>query len=412
MRLAVFTSQFPSRVSTFFARDMRGLIEAGVELDIFPLYPLDDALWRYVPSILNERVLPRNRVHHVDLSTGFASRGTRTSRRRLLRDVFSVGATALRGGGVAVAKSVYALLKARSWSETFGGRFDHVLAYWGNYAATSAMVFQRLSDRTIPVSMFLHAGTDLYRPVSLRSKLLYVDNVIVVCEFNRSFIEGRYPDIRDRIQAKIRVHHPGLDFSNTPYSENGRPSGRLLAVGSLEKAKGFDDLLRAVALLRQRGLPVDVDLIGDGSQSGALRRLASSLGIEPAVRFRGWLGSEDVQKAMSAATLLVHPSIGLGDAVPTVIKEAMAVGTPVVASAVAGIPELLDAGRCGVLVSPRSPERLADAVGQLLADEPRRRQLARDGRAFAEKTFDLWQNGRRLAELLQATRRAAGSPVT
>ena len=410
MRLAVFTSQFPNRVSTFFARDMRGLIEAGVELDIFPLYPLDDELWRYVPSILNERVLPRNRVHHLGLSAGLASGGLRTSGGRFLKDALAVSTASVRGGGVAVAKSIYALLKARSWSGTFGGRFDHVLAYWGNYAATAAMVFQRLSDPTIPISMFLHAGTDLYRrPVFLRSKLLYVDNVIVVCEFNRSYIEDRYPDIRDRIRAKFHVHHPGLDLSSTPYLENGRPSGRLLAVGSLEKVKGFDDLLRAVALLRQRGLPVDIDLIGDGPQWKALRRLASELGIEPAVRFRGWLASDEVQKAMSAATLLVHPSIGLGDAVPTVIKEAMAVGTPVVASAVAGIPELLNEGRCGVLVSPRSPERLADAVGQLLGDEARRKQFARAGRVFAEKTFDLWQNGRVLAEVLRSTRRAARS---
>jgi glycosyltransferase involved in cell wall biosynthesis len=103
----------------------------------------------------------------------------------------------------------------------------------------------------------------------------------------------------------------------------------------------------------------------------------------------------------------VHPSIGLGDAVPTVIKEAMAVGTPVVASRVAGIPELLQDGRCGVLVPARSPARLAEAVGDLLKDEPRRRQLARAARTFAEETFDLWRNGRRLAGILRSTRRAA-----
>ena len=73
---------------------------------------------------------------------------------------------------------------------------------------------------------------------------------------------------------------------------------------------------------------------------------------------------------MRRATLLVHPSIGLGDAVPTVIKEAMALGTPVVASAVAGIPELLDEGRCGVLTPPRDPVALSEAMERLL-DAPR-----------------------------------------
>ena len=90
---------------------------------------------------------------------------------------------------------------------------------------------------------------------------------------------------------------------------------------------------------------------------------------------------------------------------PTVIKEALALGTPVVASDVAGIPELLDGGACGVLVPPREPGRLADAIAGLLADDGRRRDLARAGRTFAEATFDMWRNGSRLAGILRATRR-------
>ena len=65
MRLAVFTNQFPNRVSTFFARDIRGLIESGIDIDVFPLYPLDPALWCYVPEILNETILPRSKCHHL-----------------------------------------------------------------------------------------------------------------------------------------------------------------------------------------------------------------------------------------------------------------------------------------------------------------------------------------------------------
>ncbi len=408
MRLAVFTSQFPSRVSTFFARDMRGLIEAGVEVEIFPLYPLDATLWPYVPSILDKRILSRDRVHHIDLSSAWrsGSRSGRRSARRFAKDAASVGLSAIAGGPAALAKSGYALAKAWAWAGEHAGRFDHVLAYWGNYAATSAISFQRMSDLSIPVSMFLHAGTDLYhRPLSLRSKLLYVDNVIVVCEFNRQYLEERYPDIRDRIAGKVHVHHPGLDIPAIPCTEDDRRPGSLLAVGSFERAKGFDDLLQAVALLRRRSSNVVVDLVGDGRQAGALRRLASRLGIEAAVRFRGWLPFDEVQRAMRAATLLAHPSIGLGDAVPTVIKEAMAVGTPVVASAVAGIPELLDRGRCGLLVPARNAERLAEAIAELLGDETRRRQLARAARAFAVENFDMWRNGRRLAEILRSTRR-------
>ena len=80
----------------------------------------------------------------------------------------------------------------------------------------------------------------------------------------------------------------------------------------------------------------------------------------------GWLRPADVKAEMEGATVFVHPSNGLGDAVPTVIKEAMALGVPVVASNTAGIPELLDGGKCGILVPPRNVIALADAVQKLV----------------------------------------------
>src|SRR2546430_7501895 len=69
---------------------------------------------------------------------------------------------------------------------------------------------------------------------------------------------------------------------------------------------------------------------------------------------------------MSEATILVHPSDRLGDGLPTVLREAMALGTPVIASRIAGIPEALDDGRCGLLVPSGDLEALADAIARLL----------------------------------------------
>jgi glycosyltransferase involved in cell wall biosynthesis len=108
---------------------------------------------------------------------------------------------------------------------------------------------------------------------------------------------------------------------------------------------------------------------------------------------------------MSRATLLVHPSDGLGDGLPNVLREAMAVGTPVIASDVAGIPEALDDGRCGVLVPPKDVRALADAIDALLDDGERRRRFAALGRRRTEELFDLTTNGARLAERLRATTR-------
>ena len=85
----------------------------------------------------------------------------------------------------------------------------------------------------------------------------------------------------------------------------------------------------------------------------------------------------------------------------------MALGTPVIASDVAGIPEALDDGRCGILVPPKDVGALADAMATLLGDASLRRTLADRARRRTEQQFDMWRNGARLAELLSA---AAPSP--
>ncbi len=408
MRLAVFTSKFPHRVSTFFARDMRGLIDAGVEVDVYPIYPVDEGQWRYVPAILDETVLPRSRVHDVGIGESLRlARPWAPTSSRWLVDTMRIAVSAARYGPSPFVKSMYVTMAGRAWARQRPGRYDHILAYWGNYAATAAYVFQRLTDPSVPYSIMLHAGTDLYRtPVFLRQKLRYADNVLVPCEFNRRFISERYDRDGEVVSSKVHVHHLGLDCATYAFSPAGREPRLVLAAGGFERVKGFDYLLRAVAELRRRGVDVRLELIGDGEQAVALRSLARTTGIDGHVRFRGWLTPEEVRQAMLRASILVHPSTGLGDAVPTVIKEALALGTPVVASSVAGIPELLDDGRCGVLVPPRQVDALADAIGELLSSAERRRDLAHAGRLHAERTFDIWRNGRRLAAVLGATRRA------
>ena len=122
MRLAVFTSQFPGRINTFFARDMRALLDAGTEVDVFPLYPLDRQLWAAVPDCLHAKVLPRDRVHHLDLRRALpAVAGTALSAsadsREHLRVGFAIWSRTSRqvrvcgNEGVRVGRSVWPTLR-------------------------------------------------------------------------------------------------------------------------------------------------------------------------------------------------------------------------------------------------------------------------------------------------------------
>lgn len=419
MRLAVFTTRYPARGATFFRRDMSALVAAGIEVDVFPIYPLEAGNWDQGSDVTAREAIPRDHVHNIGIGESLRTPPPRVG--RLLRDTASIGVSAARFGAVPLGKSAYVIPKAWAWAARHADRFDHVLAYWGNYAGTCAYVFHRLIDRPIPFSIWLHAGTDLYRTQAfLRQKVSYADNIITCCEFNRQFLYGLYPDAQAALADKVYVTYHGLELATFPFEPDGRPARRIIAVGRLSRHKGFDYLLRAVHELHRRGTPVEAELIGDGSELGALQALARELGIAEHVVFRGYLPFSQVKEAMSRATLLVHPSDGLGDGLPNVLREAMALGTPVIASDVAGIPEALDDGRCGVLVPPRDVGALADAIGSLLTDDERRRRFARLGRRRTEELFDLASNGARLAERLRSTKRggrglpsrraSAGSP--
>lgn len=406
MRLAIFTNQFPNRVSTFFARDVRGLIDHGIEVDIFPLRPLDESLWQYVPSELSDAVLSRARIHHLGSSTGDANSSGHGASALPVEMALAASASALKYGWETTAKTIYAIRGALEWARRFPDGFDHVWSYWGNYAATSAALFHRVTSPGAPFSMTLHAGTDLYRtPVFMKQKLQYADNVFVVCEFNRTYLERHFRGVWPAISAKVQLHHLGLDLSEYSYSEAGRTPGRVLCVGSLERVKGFSDAVRAVAAVGSTDHGVHLDIIGEGPESPALRRMASELGVADRVNFRGWLKPGEVRDAMRSATILVHPSTGLGDAVPTVIKEAMALGTPVIGTQVVGIPELLADGACGVLVPPRDSRALGEAIRSLLADPDKRLRFARAARARAEGMLDVKVTSAHLAARLVESRR-------
>ena len=303
MRLAVFTNQFPTRVSTFFARDMRGLIEAGIDIDIFPIYPLDPTLWCYVPDILNENILSRSKVHHITLSKSFhtAKFWPLGKLSLFLRDTVAISVSAITSGIEPFVKSNYVFPKAWTWAQKYGTQYDHVLAYWGNYTATCAYLFRRLLPSSIPFSIFLHAGIDLYlNRIYLREKLLAANNIITCSDFNRAFIEKHFPDIWNVLSSKVHVHYHGLDLKHFSFEPGNRPARKVLAVGNLTEWKGFDYLLRAIAQLAVRGLDCELELVGDGKEADALKKLAATLGIMNRVKFHGWVRPGEIPGIMSS----------------------------------------------------------------------------------------------------------------
>jgi len=151
----------------------------------------------------------------------------------------------------------------------------------------------------------------------------------------------------------------------------------LLSVGNLFELKGHDLVIRALEQLTDAALIV----IGDGPERGRLQSLARETGVAPRVRFMGAIPQVELPRYYSAADALVLASSREGW--PNVLLEAMACGTPVVATRVGGIPEIVTSAAAGAQFEPRTVEALVSATRQLLASPPAREDTRRHAERFS-----------------------------
>ncbi len=139
----------------------------------------------------------------------------------------------------------------------------------------------------------------------------------------------------------------------------------LLGVGTLDRNKGFERLVRAMPLLRGMGVPAELVLVGEGPRRRAIEDRARRLEVHDRLRILGSVPQDDVARWMAAADALVLPSAREGW--PTVLYEAWACGIPVAASAVFGIPEAIRGPEFGELLADREPPTIAAGIARLLA---------------------------------------------
>ena len=178
--------------------------------------------------------------------------------------------------------------------------------------------------------------------------------------------------------ARIAVIPNGVDPARAAAGPEPRRDDEVLFIGRLTSQKNVGVLLAAAGVLRDRGRPVRLRIAGDGEERARLEAYARQLRL-PGVVFEGRMDAAEVCRAYRRATTVVMPSTHEG--MPLVLLEAMASGTPVVASA---LPEIREVGGDAVVtVAPPTPEAFADALAAVLDDPGLRRRLAQAGSARA-----------------------------
>ncbi|MGH7171129.1 MAG: glycosyltransferase family 4 protein [Gemmataceae bacterium] len=170
------------------------------------------------------------------------------------------------------------------------------------------------------------------------------------------------------------------------------------AVGRLSEEKGFDILIRSVAGLLKQGLEADLLIIGDGEQQPQLQALIAELGVGDHVRLLGFRADTiELYQAMDVFALSSYR-----EGLPNVLLEAMALEVPVIATRIAGIPQLIRDGENGLLVEPGQSESLAHAISRLCDDSALRTRLSQAGRRTVETNYSFEIRMRKIRALYDA----------
>ena len=263
-------------------------------------------------------------------------------------------------------------------------KYDIINTHFAVPTGPTGMILSGLSR--IPNVLSIH-GSDIYNPVRKTSPHRHavlrwaVRSVLK----NAAKVVAQSTDIRYCAEA---FYAPGRDITIIPLGLPDRtfnPASRetllmqngkfyIISIGRMTEVKGYDFLIRAIGLLRERGADTNLVLIGDGPERVRLENLSAKLGLSDRIKFTGWLSHEKKFQYLSACDIYVMSSLHEGFGV--VLLEAMSCGLPIIATNKGGQTDIIKEGRNGILIQPYDAEMLADAISRLAESPDKRRAMS------------------------------------
>jgi colanic acid/amylovoran biosynthesis glycosyltransferase len=390
---AYLFERFPSFGQTFCYREVAELYRQGVAPPIFSIRnPKDEPAQDWDARVVK-------RVHYLPEERELLDGVQRASRKGKLTPeiIAALDEWGRRTDFLRLYQAVYVGLRLQE------AGISHVHAHFAGMAARTAFWIAKFFPITF--SLTAHAN-DIFAPRNFDiglDKLVSEARVIITeTDYSEKFLRERFPERADRIH---RIYN-GLDLSE--FGRANFPSDPLLivAIGRLIAKKGFTDLIRACALLVERGRPFRCEIFGEGPLESQLRGQITELGLQEVVQLPGPKPQHEVRERLASADVFVLPSVpgadGGMDNLPTVIMEAMATGLPVVSTRIGGIPEMVVENETGFLVSPGDVVVLADAIEKVTNDQSLGQKFGQAGYERAQTLFSIEKNARALCALLGA----------
>src|SRR5882757_5370450 len=357
LRLAFMTGEYPRATDTFIQREVAALRALGHYVQTFSVRtpPQDENLEAEILAARKSTIylLPPRGLMIAHLAQVLSSPVRYFVALALAWKICPPGikAMARQAAYFAEAAMLVRLMKKHALS--------HLHNHFADSSCSVAVIAAAMGGTTY--SFTIHGPTEFYEPRVWRidekvRRALFVNCISHFCRSQVMLFAP--PDCWD----KLRIVHCGVDpdaFEVKRHEGRGR---RLLFVGRLAAMKGLPVLLEVLAKLDG----VTLDIAGDGPDRQLLEEQVRALNISSRVKFLGYQSQPQVRELLKQADLFVMSSFAEG--VPVVLMEAMAAGVPVVATRIAGIPELVRDGHSGLLVAPGDVDEIANAVDRLLGD--------------------------------------------
>ncbi|MDE2282575.1 MAG: glycosyltransferase [Actinomycetales bacterium] len=408
------TKRFPRLSETFILDEIIGLEQAGVPLRLYAIAdPHEDLVQPDVARVTSPVTYLRaegGSRERVRVAFATLRAHARLLRRRPRRYLGLLVYIARERRHVSTLVNFAQAGRLTVLIEAEGAR--HVHAAFAHGPASVAHFVHLLSD--LPFSFSAHAKDIYVSSPDLLARKIQDASFVLTC--SRSAHDAMV-GVADADAAKVLLAHHGVNTERFAPSEATAPAHngpmRILAVGRLVPKKGYPVLLGAIGVLVNEGRDVDCSIVGAGPERDELAALVASLGIGDRVHFLGALSATGVAASYHGADVFVQASVvmanGDRDGIPNSLLEAMASGLAVVASNVAGIPEVVTAD-AGLLVAPGDAEALARALARLQDEEGLREGLGQAARRHMVESFDRRACASAIAPLFDATRSVA-APV-
>lgn len=380
MAIAYLTSQYPAPSHTFIRRELAALRRRGLDVRPFSVRKgtetddADDAaVWSARP-IAPLRLL-RAHLH--------AARRHPLSYLRTLRNAQEHRVPGLKAQIWSLMYFAQAIDLAK---ELEAQGVDHVHNHFANSAAIVGLLASRYLG--LPWSVTIHGTADFDYPsgVLLEDKIELADFVACVSSFARA---QAMREVDDAHWDKLIVARCGVELDRLP-AHRPSPSGapvHIVSVGRLSPEKGQVGLLLAFADLLAAGHDARLSLVGDGELREQLEQVIRRKGLASKVTLLGVKPEAETLEIMATADLFVLSSLMEG--LPVVLMEALGIGVPVVAPAVAGIPELVEEGRSGWLYPAGQWDALTQAMLRAVEHRTEWAQMGARGRARVEAQHDV-----------------------